>query len=68
MVGGEALEADDLPHYSERTTDWHIGDLEVAGCSVRKDWPHGMVFEIAIGLDRLVALQMAYTEAKEALK
>ena len=57
--GGTADVADELPHYSERTTDWHIGALEVAGCSVRKDWPHGVVFEIAIGLDRLVALEMA---------
>jgi hypothetical protein len=57
--GGTADVADELPHYSERTTDWHIGELEVAGCSVRKDWPHGVVFEIAVGLDRLVALEMA---------
>lgn len=56
--GGTAIESDELPHYSEQTTDWHIGDLEVAGCSVRKDWPHGTVCEVAIGLDRLVALQM----------
>jgi hypothetical protein len=59
VYGGSIVEADELPHYSERTLDWHIGDLEVAGCSVRKDWQHGTVFEVAIGLDRLVALQMA---------
>ena len=59
MYGGQAVDADELPHYSEKTIDWHIGDLEVAGCSVRKDWEHGIVFEVAIGLDRLVALQMA---------
>ena len=59
VYGGEAVESDDLPHYSERTIDWHIGGLEVAGCSVRKDWPHGVVFEVAIGLDRLVSLQTA---------
>ena len=52
----------DLPHYSEKTLDWHIDDLEVAGCSIRRDWPGGMVFEIAIGLDRLVALQLAPKE------
>ena len=63
MYGGEAVLADELPHYSEKTIDWTIttGDdkdvLEVAGCSVRKDWEHGIVFEVAIGLDRLVALQ-----------
>jgi hypothetical protein len=56
--GGYTAEADDLPHYSEKTLDWYMGDLEVGGCSVRKDWPHGTVFEVAIGLDRLVALQM----------
>ena len=57
--GGTADVADELPHYSEKTTDWHIDGLEVAGCSVRTDWPHGLVFEVAIGLDRLVALQTA---------
>jgi glycyl-tRNA synthetase (class II) len=58
VYGGVVVQADELPHYSEKTTDWHIGALEVAGCSVRKDWAHGTVFEVAIGLDRLVALQM----------
>lgn len=55
--GGTYKPADELPHYSEKTLDWFIEDLEVAGCSIRKDWEYGMVFEIAIGLDRLVALQ-----------
>ena len=55
--GGSHKSADELPHYSEKTLDWFIGDLEIAGCSIRKDWQYGMVFEIAIGLDRLVALQ-----------
>lgn len=54
--GGEIVIADELPHYSEYTLDWMIDGLEVAGCSVRKDWEHGIVFEIAIGLDRLVAI------------
>lgn len=58
--GGTFKEADELPHYSEHTLDWYIDDLEVAGCSVRKDWPHGKVFEIVIGLDRLVALQLKH--------
>lgn len=58
MYGGDVVEADDLPHYSEKTLDWYIDGLEVAGCSVRKDWKHGKVFEVAIGLDRLVALQL----------
>ena len=53
--GGTMLEADDLPHYSARTIDWMMDGLEVAGCSQRKDWEHGDVYEIAIGLDRLVA-------------
>jgi len=56
--GGEVVIPTDLPHYSEKTLDWHLQGLEVAGCSIRKDWPYGMVFEVAIGLDRLVALQM----------
>jgi len=56
--GGTYEAAAELPHYSENTIDWYIDGLEVAGCSVRKDWEPGMVFEIAIGLDRLVALQM----------
>jgi hypothetical protein len=60
--GGHVVTPTDLPHYSEKTLDWHIGALEVAGCSVRTDWPHGMVFEVAIGLDRLVALQMKNDE------
>lgn len=55
--GGEPADADVLPHYSELTIDWMLNGLEVAGCSIRKDWEHGLVFEVAIGLDRLVALQ-----------
>jgi hypothetical protein len=62
LYGGEVRPADELPHYSEKTLDWFIDDLEVAGCSVRRDWPHGMVFEVAIGLDRLVALQLRSRE------
>jgi len=57
--GGEIVAADELPHYSEKTLDWHLNGLEVAGCSMRKDWSHGTVFEVAIGLDRLVALQLS---------
>lgn len=57
VYGGEIITADVLPHYSDLTMDWMIDGLEVAGCSIRKDWPHGIVFEVAIGLDRLVALQ-----------
>ncbi len=56
--GGRFTVPEELPHYSEETTDWMFGDLEVAGLSIRKDWKHGMVFEVAIGLDRLVALTM----------
>jgi glycyl-tRNA synthetase (class II) len=56
--GGEYRAADELPHYSEKTLDWYFDELEVAGCSVRRDWEHGMVFEVAIGLDRLVALSI----------
>jgi len=49
--------AAELPHYSRRTVDWHMGDLEVAGCSLRTDFPGLEVTEIAIGLDRLVAMR-----------
>jgi len=58
LYGGGIVAADELPHYSEMTLDWNMMGLEVAGCSVRKDWQHGLVYEVAIGLDRLVALQM----------
>jgi hypothetical protein len=58
--GGTFRPADELPHYSEKTLDWYIDDLEVAGCSVRRDWSNGMVFEVAIGLDRLVALLLKH--------
>ena len=53
--GGQSETALDLPHYSAKTIDWMMDGLEVAGCSQRKDWEHGDVYEIAIGLDRLVA-------------
>lgn len=56
--GGSIVTAGELPHYSVSTLDWHIDGLEVAGCSLRNDWPPGVLVEIAIGLDRLVALQM----------
>lgn len=55
--GGEVVEADELPHYSRRTLDWEMGGLEVAGCSERTDWPEGVVYEVSIGLDRLLAKQ-----------
>lgn len=58
VYGGEIVTATDLPHYSLKTLDWEMKGLEVAGCSVRKDWADGVVFEMAIGLDRLVALQL----------
>jgi glycyl-tRNA synthetase (class II) len=53
--GGEVVQDPNLPHYSTKTLDWHLNGLEVAGCSARTDWEHGEVFEVAIGLDRLVA-------------
>lgn len=55
--GGDIVVADDLPHYSRRTLDWHINGLEVAGCSERTDWPEGIIYEISIGLDRLLCNQ-----------
>ncbi|MFZ8477646.1 hypothetical protein ACO1MN_15405, partial [Staphylococcus aureus] len=52
---GEIIEAAELPHYSIKTLDWEMDGLELAGCSVRKDWPDGLLFEVSIGLDRLLA-------------
>jgi len=54
--GGSYVPADELPHYSRRTLDWVMRDLEVAGCSVRTDFEGLEVHEVAIGLDRLVSL------------
>ncbi len=56
--GGEATEADELPHYSRRTVDWMMGPLEVAGCSERTDWPEGVIHEVSIGIDRLLAVML----------
>ena len=53
--GGQLVMADELPHYSRRTVDWMMDGLEVAGCSERTDWPHGVIFEVSIGIDRLLA-------------
>jgi hypothetical protein len=53
--GEEEIATEDLPHYSEETRDWLINDLEIASCSIRKDWSGGKVFEVSIGLDRLIA-------------
>ena len=52
--GGEKILVGDPPHYSESTIDWDLDNIEVASCSVRKDWDGGMLFEVSIGLDRLV--------------
>lgn len=53
--GGELTEVkNDLPHYSRRTIDWEIDGLEVAGCSERTDWEHGIIYEVSIGIDRLL--------------
>jgi glycyl-tRNA synthetase (class II) len=55
----EKVHPDMLPHYSESTYDWLVGvadRLEVAGCSKRTDWDHGIIFEVSIGIDRLCAM------------
>ena len=53
--GGDMEEVkDDLPHYSRRTIDWYIDGLEVAGCSERTDWEGGIIYEVSIGIDRLL--------------
>ncbi|MDE2000334.1 MAG: hypothetical protein KGI52_15565 [Burkholderiales bacterium] len=63
--GGRMVTAADLPHYSDSTIDWYMGELEVAGCSIRNDWPHGRVYEVAIGIDRLVACLSNRAEIQE---
>jgi len=52
--GGEIVTPPDLPHYSRRTLDWEIDGVEVAGCSERTDWPEGVVYEVSIGIERLL--------------
>ena len=54
--GGVVETPPDPPHYSRRTIDWEIDGLEIAGCSERTDWDEGVVYEVSIGLDRLVAV------------
>jgi len=51
--GGEIVTAD-TPHYSDMTLDWELDGIEVASCSIRNDWSGGKLFEVSIGLDRLV--------------
>lgn len=53
-VGVEVPEKD-LAHYAARAIDWEIDGLEVGGLHIRKDWTDGIVFEVALGIDRLVA-------------
>lgn len=59
------LEPDDLPPYSERTTDLEMFDgenwVEVASISTRKDFDFP-VFEISFGLDRLMMITQKNSE------
>lgn len=52
--GGEIVVPPDLPHYSRRTLDWEIDGVEVAGCSERTDWEEGIIYEVSIGIERLL--------------
>ena len=63
----QIVDSDRLPSYSESTKDIevsinrgapiHVGGREVASCSIRKDFSDDTrVFELAIGLDRVVEL------------
>ena len=52
--GGEIVVPTDLPHYSRRTLDWEIDGVEVAGCSERTDWKEGTIYEVSIGIERLL--------------
>lgn len=69
IFGGERQEVptESLPHYSKETYDWVVETIkstgeslrytELAGCSLRHDWSDGMLFEVSIGLDRLVLME-----------
>lgn len=65
LYGGKAVvcQEHELPHYSMETIDWMMDGLEVGGFSERTDWDHGVVYEVAIGLDRLVAQQIKHFAA-----
>lgn len=58
------VESDRLPSYSEKTVDvevLHLGEQrEMASISLRKDFPNPKykVFEIAVGLDRIISMAM----------
>jgi len=52
--GGSSVILDNIPHYSSKTIDWEIDGIEIASCSIRHDWKHGILFEVSIGLDRLM--------------
>lgn len=54
--GGEIVVPSELPHYSRKTVDWEFDGLEVAGCSERTDWPEGVIYEISIGIERLMSV------------
>jgi len=58
--GGKIVTPSNLPHYSRRTLDWEIEGLEIAGCSERTDWKEGMLFEVSVGLDRLLAVRSQF--------
>lgn len=62
--GGESVivPEDDLSHYSKRTIDWEIDGIEAGGLSIRTDWEYGKVYEISLGLDRLVKMTMDKNE------
>lgn len=63
--GGIIIEATELPHYSRRTLDWEMDGLELAGCSERTDWEPGIIYEVSIGLDRLLAKTYVEKRANE---
>ena len=58
--------SDRLPTYSEETIDIVIDELEICSMSKRKDFliEHIDVFEIAFGLDRLVALYNNFSKER----
>lgn len=51
----ELEDEDEIPFYSERTTDIYVLDREVVAISTRKDFEYP-ILEISCGLDRLLAI------------
>ena len=54
LFNGKREVSERLPHYSLRTVDLIIDDVGCASLSERTDFAEGKLFEVSIGLDRLM--------------